>query len=1088
VRPAGDEVMHGRDGEQKIVRDLLRRAQRGRGGVVLVEGEPGMGKSRLLRDSTDNAAGQGFSLAAGAADQLGRAIPFFALRTALREPFASPTASGRDHDLPDEPARWISQMQTHLEQRAAAVPVLVCLDDLQWAGPATLAALRTLPRELQRCPVAWILARSSTPVQDTEYLFGLLEKEGAARISLAPLSDDVAAALLSDAFGAPPDEALLALADGAAGNPALLAELIGGLRDENAVQVTAGRAVLVSAQLPRRMHRVAQQRLDGLSKRARHLLVTAAVLGPEFRLEDAAEMLGETPTALLPAVEEAMGAGIMTAAENAFSFRHALLRRAIGELVPRPARKALHRQYGEILLQRGESAALAAGHLLQAAHPGDPASLADLDRAAIQTLRSAPQTAADLALCALEMTPPADPGALSRSVAAAEALTAAGRLDQAARIARDMLTKPLPPVAEARLRCALSSVLCARGQASAAHAESRLVLAQPGLPDDLRDHAMTAQLRALAGSGDELAERTANTILTAPGPYDSHAVVAALLTRAVVSWDKGQIGEGLELFRDASRHGGGTSPDARHFQPLLALGAALIDLRQLDEAENILQAADTQALHDIPAQAALSILRTRIHLANGRFADAAAEGRAALATAKTQGAHGYAWTAHCVLAVSALRRGNIAAAAHHIASQPAQMPYFPGLYARAETTMAEAQISEARDGPAAAMGRIRQVCADLPAQRGLLLGDPALAAWVVRTALAAGDDELAAIAARNAEAIACDSPGHPAITAAAAHSMGLAGPDPARLAEAAAQHTDPWTRASAAEDLAVLHARRSDRDQAIHHLTQAIGGYELTGAAADMARIRRRLRKLGVRRRYWTPSADRPVTGWKSLTDTERTASELVAQGLNNQQVAGHMYISVHTVAFHLRQIFRKLNIGSRVELARIVMQQAQGSLPDSATKLSLAWYCRTSALARRYHVILVISRPSIVRTRLAVSDAAMSASCGAAASVRGWQKNTPSRGSMAPSTLRMGLIPAARISVSAGTRTDSRWPRSTAASTRLAPCTLTTRYPGNTLMPAPTAGGESAGMVSDTSEAPAASCSRAQRSANSPDPAMSGR
>ena len=923
VRPVGDEVMRGRDREQKIVRDLLRRARRGRGGVVLVEGEPGIGRSRLLRDSTDKAAGQGFSLAAGAADQLSQAIPFFALRAALRDPFARLTA-GDDRDLPDTPAWWISQIQGHLEQRAAAAPVLVCLDDLQWAGPATLAALRSLPRELRRYPVAWTLARSSASQQDTEYLFGLLEMDGAARITLAALGDDAVAGLLADAFGAPPDQALLDLADGAAGNPSLLTELIRGLRDDNAVQVTGGRAVLVSAQLPRRMHRVAQQRLDGLSRQARHLLVTATVLGPSFRLEDAAEMLGETPTALLPTVEEAMGAGIMTAAENAFSFRHQLLRRAVGELIPPPARKALHRQYGEILLQRGESAALAAGHLLQAAHPGDPASLADLDQAAAQTLGRAPQTAADLALRALELTPPADPGALSRSVAAAEALTAAGRLDPAARIARDMLAKPLPPVAEARVRCALSSVLCACGQASAAHAESKMVLAQPGLPDDLRDHAMTAQLRALAGSRDELAGRTANTILTAPGPYDSHAVVAALLTRAIMSWDKGQIGEGLELFRDAARHGGGTSPDARHFQPLLALGAALIDLRQLDEAGNILQAADTQALHDIPAQAALSILRARIHLANGRFAAAAAEGQAALATADTQGAHGYARTAHCVLAVSALRRGDIAVAAQHIASQPAPMPHFPGLYARAETAMAEAQISEARDGPAAAIGHIRQVCADLPAQRGLLLGDPALAVWVVRTALAAGDDELAAIAARTAEAIARDNPGYPAITAAAAHSMGLADHDPARLAEAAAQHTDPWIKASAAEDLGVLHARRSDRDQAIHHLTQAIGGYQLTGAAADMARIRRRLRKLGVRRRYWTQSADRPVTGWKSLTDTERTASELVAHGLNNQQVADRMYISVHTVAFHMRQIFRKLDIGSRVELARIVMQQAQ--------------------------------------------------------------------------------------------------------------------------------------------------------------------
>ena len=75
-----------------MIRDLLRRAQRGAGGVVLVDGEPGIGKSLLLRDATDEAAEQGFSLAAGAADQLGQAIPFFALRAALREPFAGLTA------------------------------------------------------------------------------------------------------------------------------------------------------------------------------------------------------------------------------------------------------------------------------------------------------------------------------------------------------------------------------------------------------------------------------------------------------------------------------------------------------------------------------------------------------------------------------------------------------------------------------------------------------------------------------------------------------------------------------------------------------------------------------------------------------------------------------------------------------------------------------------------------------------------------------------------------------------------------------------------------------------------------------------
>ena len=85
--------------------------------------------------------------------------------------------------------------------------------------------------------------------------------------------------------------------------------------------------------------------------------------------------------------------------------------------------------------------------------------------------------------------------------------------------------------------------------------------------------------------------------------------------------------------------------------------------------------------------------------------------------------------------------------------------------------------------------------------------------------------------------------------------------------------------------------------------------------------MRRRLRRLGVRKRHWAVEA-RPTTGWPSLTGTEQTVSELVSQGLTNQQVADQMFISVHTVAFHLRQVFRKLSISSRVELARIAVGQ----------------------------------------------------------------------------------------------------------------------------------------------------------------------
>ena len=139
--------MYGREDDRRTVLDLLQRVARGGGGVVLAEGEPGIGKSVLLRTAVDEAATRGFSLAAGAADQLGRTIPLFALRAALGEPFARFTAGHVERDERSPPGWWIGRMRAHLEQQAAAHPVLACLDDVEWTCPATLAALRTLPRE-----------------------------------------------------------------------------------------------------------------------------------------------------------------------------------------------------------------------------------------------------------------------------------------------------------------------------------------------------------------------------------------------------------------------------------------------------------------------------------------------------------------------------------------------------------------------------------------------------------------------------------------------------------------------------------------------------------------------------------------------------------------------------------------------------------------------------------------------------------------------------------------------------------------------------------------------------------------------------
>jgi DNA-binding CsgD family transcriptional regulator len=69
-------------------------------------------------------------------------------------------------------------------------------------------------------------------------------------------------------------------------------------------------------------------------------------------------------------------------------------------------------------------------------------------------------------------------------------------------------------------------------------------------------------------------------------------------------------------------------------------------------------------------------------------------------------------------------------------------------------------------------------------------------------------------------------------------------------------------------------------------------------------------------------AGDRPRFGWDSLTATELSIAELVAEGMTNRRVAAKLYLSPHTVGFHMRQVFRKLEISSRVELTRLIVER----------------------------------------------------------------------------------------------------------------------------------------------------------------------
>jgi DNA-binding CsgD family transcriptional regulator len=195
---------------------------------------------------------------------------------------------------------------------------------------------------------------------------------------------------------------------------------------------------------------------------------------------------------------------------------------------------------------------------------------------------------------------------------------------------------------------------------------------------------------------------------------------------------------------------------------------------------------------------------------------------------------------------------------------------------------------------------------------------------LARIALASGDDELAQVALANARRRAALNPDIASTVATASHVSGLLERSRGELEEATNLFRGGPRRleyASALEDLGVSLVA-TDPDTGIDTFGRALAVYVEIGAAWDARRVRSRLRGLGVRRRI-VPAEPEP-TGWTAITGSELAVARLVAEGLTNREVAERLFVSPHTVNSHLRHVFAKLGINSRVELARVARDHEQ--------------------------------------------------------------------------------------------------------------------------------------------------------------------
>ena len=362
----------------------LAAARDGRSTVSIVEAPAGLGKSRVLEEAGVMAGRAGIRVGIGKAHEGDRIVPMGTLLDAL---FADaggvlPTAAvPRLRSGPEQRYWLLQELEALLEREALAGPLLICLDDLQWADRGTAVAVRALPLRLSGLPIAWILAlRTGEAGPELEAAMAALEAADAQRLSLEPLSDDAVAEVAADVLGGEPGPGVLALAARAHGSPFLLMELLLGLLEESMVEIEDGMLRLVKEGLPARVGQSMRVRLGRLSELARRAVHIAPALGHEFRFVDLASLLDAAPADLVPAVSELIDADLVMGRNDRLAFRHDLVREAVVGALPPGAWHSLQRQAAGVMLARGAPAVEVASNLLAGAVPGDEEAIGTLSQ------------------------------------------------------------------------------------------------------------------------------------------------------------------------------------------------------------------------------------------------------------------------------------------------------------------------------------------------------------------------------------------------------------------------------------------------------------------------------------------------------------------------------------------------------------------------------------------------------------------------------------------------------------------------------------------------------------------------------------
>jgi DNA-binding CsgD family transcriptional regulator len=927
--PSDAYALVGREAELSRLVGWLDELASGTGHAVLIEGEPGIGKSSLARAAVAAAEQRSFSTYWAECDELGQTLPLQPLLESLlvkeagepRLDTVQRLLRGEMTSAVDPAMAAAEQMLALITELSSANPTVVVVDDLQWGDLSTISVWEWLARSVDRSPL--LLIGILRPVPHRDELLAVRRVVGAAGlVRLQGLADKAVGDLVAAISAGEPGQNLMRLAGEAGGNPLYLTELMDALvRAQRLTFTEAGAVDVDSGPVPHSLVAAITHRLDFLPLDVRKVLQAAALLGGEFLVADLAIVLHRRVADLVAAIDEALTAGVLKDAGDKLSFRHPLIRSALYDDIAAPLRPAWHGDAAKALAEAGVPTPRVARQLLHAisvpnADPLDESLLNWTVEAAPSLIAQAPRDAIELLRKACSRSPASTPRGARLVCRLAEALYRAGDADEAVQVASQAMGVVSDPDLLVDLHWTVSQCRAMLGRSDEALRALQRAHDRAGISAQQRARLLVLTARAHRDLGEVTVAGNvaAKALATAEEAGDIWALGWSLHVLSVVSIMRGDVANSLPLF-DRALDVVGDEPALIDLRLLLQINkaVALGDLDRYDEALGtalkVRQLADHSGSLVRLAQAQTTL--GELLFETGRWDEAQAEIETLPDDFKDPGA---TCCDRGIAAVIAFHRGDAAKARQHLELAAPSAEQI-GNRVVSSLTLARSLDHEVADQPEQALAvltdRVAGDAEELDEVEDLLPEAARLAANTGTSDAAADVAEQAAILARRSQV--------PHRLGTAAYCRGLLVRDPFLLQHAADRYKDagrPLLTAKALEAAAIGFATRGDKDAARGAFTRADELYDRLGANWDLAHLRAQLRQHGIRR---GPRAKhrQAQAGWSSLTPTETKIAAMVAEGMSNRQIAEVLVLSPRTVGTHVSHILAKLGVRSRIDIAR---------------------------------------------------------------------------------------------------------------------------------------------------------------------------